>query len=113
MFRALAGQNEQASRDFIETIASKNNSVRLPGETVYQVKIEGTGENLVLTDVVALSFRARLRDRTLIGDEQEIEMRLDGSYTKQRLIIRRYSVARPTSRATSHAPKAPTCSVAC
>ncbi|NEQ52757.1 MAG: hypothetical protein F6K11_21905 [Leptolyngbya sp. SIO3F4] len=78
VFRALAGRNEQASRDFIETIASKDDSVRLPGGVVYQVKSEGSGEIPALTDVVKLSFRARLRDGTLVGDEQEIEMRLDG-----------------------------------
>lgn len=78
VFRALAGRNEQASTDFIESIASKEDSARLPGGVVYQVKTEGTGASPDLTDVVTLSFRARLRDGTLIGDEQEIEMRLDG-----------------------------------
>lgn len=78
VFRALIEQNRKASSEFIAAFAAKENSVKLPSGVVYEAVSSGDGPSPEADDTVRVSFRARLRDGTLIGDERELVVRLDG-----------------------------------
>lgn len=92
VFRALAEDNLRRSTEFLERFAEGDTTKRLRGGVMYRALSESDTRSPRPTDTVVVSFRARLIDGTLIGDEFELTARVDGMVEGAQIALEAMSI---------------------
>lgn len=87
VFRALAEENLRKSNEFLRQFGEDDSAKRLSKGVMYRAVSESKSRSPKSSDTVVVSFRARLIDGTLIGDEFELTAKLDGMIDGARIAI--------------------------